>query len=193
MVSHEDLCWGYHTLQDYQNSLAVLMSHNIHMYHKLANTLRSMVVHPKDQTPKEHKCGTIYNITCDIDSSHTYIDETKRTLSQRFKEHTNLDKPTGIGDHCRATGHSVCTKNTKVLTHESNRRKVKEDIYIEPLLRTETRDTMCLPSTTKLSRRNLRQHMWHQYVNKACSWRVETSCSSSTIKLQSKLNYTTIS
>ena len=51
------------------------------------------------KTPKEHQCGTIYNITCDIDNSHTYIGETMRTLSQRFKEHTNLDKPTGV-DHC---------------------------------------------------------------------------------------------
>ena len=78
---------------------------NIHMYHKPA---------------------------CDIDSSHTYIGETRRPLSQRFKEHTNLDKPTGVGDHCRATGHSVSTKNTTILTRESNwhKRKVKEAIYI---------------------------------------------------------------
>ena len=71
-------------------------------------------------------------ISCDIDSSHTYIGETKRTLSQRFKEHTNLDKPTGVGDHCRATGDSVSMKNTKVLTRESiwHKRKVKEAIYI---------------------------------------------------------------
>ena len=91
-----------------------------------------LTVHPKDKTPKEHECGTIYNITCDIESSHTYIGETKRTLGQRFKEHTNLDKPTGVGDHCRATVHSVSMKNTKVLTRESNwhKRKVKEAIYI---------------------------------------------------------------
>ena len=81
----------------------IYKSHNIHMYHKPANTLRSMIVHPKDKTPKEYQCGTIYNITCDIDSSHTYIGETKRTLRQRFKEHTNLDKPTGVGDHCHRT------------------------------------------------------------------------------------------
>ena len=98
----------------------IYKSHNIHMYHKLVNTPRSMVLHHKDKTPKEHKCGTIYNITCDIDSSHTYISETKRTLSQRFKEHTNLDKPTAVGGHCRATGQSVSMKNTKVLTRESN-------------------------------------------------------------------------
>ena len=132
---------------------------------------------------------------CDIDSSHIYIGKTKRTLSQRFKEHTNLDKPTGVGDHCRTTGHSVSMKKPKVLTHESNwhKRKVKGAILNkEPLPWTETRDTICLPSTTKLSHQNLRQHTWHQYVKKARSWRVETSYSSSTIKLQSKLNYTTI-
>ena len=74
----------------------IYKSYNIHMYHKPANTLHSMVVHPKDITPKEHQCGTIYNISCDIDSSHTYIGETKRILSQRFKEHINLDKLTGV-------------------------------------------------------------------------------------------------
>ncbi|KAK2174117.1 hypothetical protein NP493_827g00018 [Ridgeia piscesae] len=76
----------------------IYKSRNIHIYYKLVNTLRSMVVHPKDKTPKEHRCGTIYNITCDTDSSIE--------IQKRFKEHTNLDKPTGVGDHCRATGHS---------------------------------------------------------------------------------------
>ena len=117
----------------------IYKSHNIHMYHKPANTLRSMVVHPKEKTHKGHQCGTI---TCDIDSSHTYIGETKRTLSQRFKEHTNLDKPIGEGDHCRATGHSVSMKNTQILTHESKRhnRKVKESIYIKQRATTMNRD-----------------------------------------------------
>ena len=44
----------------------IYKSHNIHTYHKPVNTLCSMVVHPKDRTPKGHQCGTIYNITCDI-------------------------------------------------------------------------------------------------------------------------------
>ena len=66
-----------------------------------------MVVHLKDQTLKQHQGGNIYHITCGNNSRHTYIGETKRTLSQRFKEHMNLDKPTGVGDHCLAIGHSV--------------------------------------------------------------------------------------
>ena len=67
----------------------------MYMYHKPVNTLRSKVVHPKDKTPLKNKCGTIYHITCDND---TYIGESKRPLGVQFKEHLNLDKPTGVGE-----------------------------------------------------------------------------------------------
>jgi len=86
------------------------------MYHKPANALRPVTVHPKDRTPKEHQCGTIYHMTHDNNSNHTYIGETKKPLSQIYKEHSNLDKPTGVGDLCRATGHSVSMGNNKDLT-----------------------------------------------------------------------------
>ena len=56
----------------------IYKSRNIHIYYKLVNTRRSMLVHPKDKTPKEHRRGTIYNITCDIDSSHTYREHSAR-------------------------------------------------------------------------------------------------------------------
>ena len=65
----------------------IYMSHNVHMCHQPATILRSVVVHLKNRTPKEHQCTehqcrTIYNMTCDTDSSHTYIGETKRPLSR---------------------------------------------------------------------------------------------------------------
>ena len=102
------------------------------MYHLPSNTMRSILVHPKDKTPKDKKCGTIYHITCDNDSSHTYIGESKRPFGVRFKEHTKLDRPTAVGDHCLATGHSVSIKNTKILAREQDwlKRKVKEAIHI---------------------------------------------------------------
>ena len=120
----------------------VFKSHNVHLYHKPSNTLCSMVVHPKDKTQKEHQYGTTYYITCDIKSRHTYTGETKRTLSQRFKEYTNLDKPTGVVDQCLATGRSVSMDNTKVLVREQNGRKikVKEAIYIKQRGPTMNRD-----------------------------------------------------
>ena len=42
-------------------------------------------------------------------------------------------------------------------------------------------------STIKLSRQNLRQHTWHQYINKASRWWVKMLYPSTTIKHQSKL------
>ena len=49
----------------------VYKAHGVHMYNKPPNTLRSRLVHPKDKTPMEHQCGTIYQITCDTDPKHT--------------------------------------------------------------------------------------------------------------------------
>ena len=79
--------------------------------------------------------------------------ETKRPLGKRFKEHTNLTIPTGVGDHCNATGHSVSLDNTKVLTREPQwtKRKVKEDIYIKrnsPSMNREQGYPSCPRSTT---------------------------------------------
>ena len=92
-----------------------------------------MLVHPKDKTPKEKLCGTIYHITCDDDTLHTYIWETNRPLSVRFKEHCKLDKQTGVGDHCNATGHSVSMDKLRVLDRKQDwlERKVKEVIHIK--------------------------------------------------------------
>ena len=75
-------------------------------------------------------------------TAHVYIGETKRPLGKRFKEHTNLTIPTGVGDHCNATGHSVSLDNTKVLTREPQwtKRKVKEAIYIKKSAPSMTRE-----------------------------------------------------
>ena len=107
--------------------------HGVSVYHKPVTTLCSILVHPKDKTPRDKKCGFIYEITCDQDPAYVYIGETKRPLGKRFKEHTNLTIPTRVGDHCNATGHSVSLDNTKVLSREPQwtKRKVKESIYVK--------------------------------------------------------------
>ena len=68
----------------------------------------------------------------DNDINHTYVGETKRPLSVRFKEHCKLDKTTAVGEHCLETGHSVSLTNTKVLAREEDwfKRKIKEAINI---------------------------------------------------------------
>ena len=54
----------------------IYKSHNIHMYHKPANTLRSMVVHPKDKTPKEHQL-------IDVEPSITSIHQTESSYHEQ--------------------------------------------------------------------------------------------------------------
>ena len=46
-------------------------SHGVYLFHRPSNTICSMLVHPKDKTPKEKLCGTIYHITCDDDTLHS--------------------------------------------------------------------------------------------------------------------------
>ena len=79
-----------------------------------------------------------------------YIGEAKRPLGKRFKEHTNLTIPTGVGDHCNATGHSVSLDNTKV--------SVLARIWIFPkkgvieFFRELFAKERSYPSTTKIAR-----------------------------------------
>ena len=51
----------------------------------------------------------------------------KKYFGADFFPHLNLDKPTGVGEHCLATGHSVSKNNIKVLCREQewHRHKVK--------------------------------------------------------------------
>ena len=72
---------------------------------------------------------------------------TTPTLGRRrdpsaFKEHCKLDKPTGVGDHCNATGHSVSMDNLRVLDREQDwmKRKVKEAIHIKQRAPSMNRD-----------------------------------------------------
>ena len=111
----------------------IFRSYGISTYHQPQNKIRSLLVHPKDKTSDENKCGIVYEITCDQDSRHKYIGETKRSLGTRLKEHQKLEHPTAIGEHSISTGHSVSLRNSKILCREPDwiKRKVKESIYIK--------------------------------------------------------------
>ena len=65
-----------------------------------------------------------------------------KTYFGAFVVKLNLDKPTGVGEHCLATGHSVSKNNIRVLSREQewHKRKVKEAIYIKQHGPTMNRD-----------------------------------------------------
>ena len=68
----------------------VFKSRGVNMYHKLINTLRSMLAHPKDKIRKERQCRNIYH----DNPKHTYVGESQQPVWIRFKEHNKLHKPT---------------------------------------------------------------------------------------------------
>ena len=97
-------------------------------YHKPFNTLRSILVHPKDKTPDPKKCGVIYQIQCP-QCPEQYVGETGRTLETRMKEHLKLTSPrTAVGEH----EHPISEDNVKVIAREDHtfRRKIRESIEI---------------------------------------------------------------
>lgn len=59
------------------------------------NTIRSILVHPKDKTPDTNKCGVIYKFSCP-ECTDIYVGETSRSLGTRVTEHSRLKPPT----HC---------------------------------------------------------------------------------------------
>ena len=66
--------------------------HGITFHHTPGNTLRQLLVTPKDPTSKEQICGPVYYIKCDggKEGEHcneNYIGETERTLKSRVSEH----------------------------------------------------------------------------------------------------------
>ena len=60
--------------------------YGIPTYFKPTNTLRQLLVHPKDPAEKDKVVGPVYKISCE-DCEATYVGKTKRSLKARFGEH----------------------------------------------------------------------------------------------------------
>ena len=83
------------------------MTYGVGTYHRPINTIRSILVHPKDKTPDSQKCGLVYQVECP-ECPLTYIGETGRMLAMRMKDHLNLRNPlTAVGEHHKITKDSV--------------------------------------------------------------------------------------
>ena len=111
----------------------VFKAHGVGTYHRPINTIRSILVHPKDKTPDAQKCGLVYQVECP-ECPLTYIGETGRTLATRMKDHLNLRTPlTAVGEHCAHEHHKISKDCVKVLAREDVwlKRKVREAIEIK--------------------------------------------------------------
>ena len=74
----------------------------------LINTIRSILLYPKEKTPDAQKRGLLYQVECP-ECSITYIGETGRTLATRMKDHLNFRNP--LLNSCAHTVRTNTTNN----------------------------------------------------------------------------------
>ena len=105
--------------------------YGIQTYFKGTTTIQQLLMKPKDQEPQKNKSGVIYSYQCgDIACGEEDIEETSRTLSERYKEH--LKQPSPIYVHSQQTGHNSSPDNFSIIGREDQglAMTIKEDIYI---------------------------------------------------------------
>jgi hypothetical protein len=106
--------------------------YGVKIYHKPENTLRSLLVKPKDKDTPCQKSNAIYHITCG-GCTADYIGETGRSVGVRFGEHLDTKKSnSAVSEHINKYRHAFPVDNVKILTSEDHslKRRVKESIAI---------------------------------------------------------------
>ena len=109
----------------------VCSRHGVQVYFKGSNTIKNLLVAPKDQDPIQKKSGVIYRYKCDrVDCDEEYIGESSRAFGERFKEHHKAPSP--IFDHFNTTGHSITIDNFSIVGREDQNlnRAIKEALFI---------------------------------------------------------------
>ncbi|XP_072177261.1 uncharacterized protein [Diadema setosum] len=102
----------------------IFSKHHIPVSFKPTNTLRQMLVHPKDKTPKDQQNNVVYAIQCkDDECDELYIGETKQTLAKRMYQHRRASS-SGCGDsavysHMNSSNHTFDNKDVVILDREA--------------------------------------------------------------------------
>ncbi len=117
----------------------VFKHYDIPAYFKPSNTIKQLLVWPKDKILKEHVVGPVYHIPCDTCEA-SYIGETERSPKSRFMEHRRPSSTTSEVSchiHLNEPDHQVDIERVKILAVEARwlEREVMKAIYI----RTERR------------------------------------------------------
>ena len=95
------------------------------------NTIKSLLMTPKDKDHISKKSGIINRFKCNrVDCDDEYIGVSSRTFGERYKEH--LKAPSPICNHYNITGHETSIKNFSIVGREDQNliRVIKEAIYI---------------------------------------------------------------
>ena len=94
--------------------------HGIQTYFREGNTIKSLLMTPKDKDHITKKSGIIYRFKCNrVDYDDEYIGESSRTFGERYKEH--LKAPSPIYNHHTITGHETSIENFSIVGREGSK------------------------------------------------------------------------
>ena len=103
---------------------------------KGVNTLKSMLMHPKDKISNDQKKDLVYHWECKADRCNSsYIGETSRALGERVKEHSK-STTSAILKHCKDFHHPLPSiDDFNIIDKEPSQvtREAKEAIHIRQL------------------------------------------------------------
>ena len=101
------------------------------------NTIKSMLMHPKDKVDPSLKKDIVYQWSCTKPNcKSSYIGETSRSLCEWVKEHSKEGSNSAIYQHCSTKGHPPPNVDQfKVIDQEKSQiaREAKEAIHIRKL------------------------------------------------------------
>ena len=108
----------------------ICRKHGVQVHFKGGNTIKSLLMAPKDKDPITKKNGIIYRYKCDrMECDDEYTGESSRTFGERFREHCKAPSP--IYNHFNITGHTTTIDNFSIVGREDQNliRTIKEAIY----------------------------------------------------------------
>ena len=109
----------------------ICSKHGIQMHYRGGNTIKDLLMAPKDKDHITKKSGIIYRFKCNrMDCDDEYIRGSSRTFGERFKEHPKAPSP--IHDHQNITGHEITIENFSFVGRDDQNliRAIKMAIYI---------------------------------------------------------------
>ena len=108
---------------------------HIQVCFKGQNTIKSMLMHPKDKVDPSLKKDIVYQWSCtNPGCKSSYIGETSRSLCEHVKEHSEEGSNSAIYQHCYTKGHPLPNIDQfKVIDQEKFQiaREAKEAIHIQ--------------------------------------------------------------
>ena len=103
----------------------------VQVHFKGGQTIKSLIMAPKDKDPFTNKSGVIDRYKCNENGcDEEYIGESARTFAERFKEHQKA--PSLIYDQFNISGHQVNINNFSIVGREDQNliRTIKEALFI---------------------------------------------------------------